>query len=200
MSKRVLEAIVVVAELTGTTFSKEAIATMGKMLSRLPEQIVLKALEKCMRECKQRLTLADILDRVDQQMGWIGADEAWSIANQAMDEYATVVMNQFISEAWLTARDAMPDKVAARMAFKSVYDRLIDCAKMTGEKPSWFPSLGQDPARRESALRIAADQGRLPNSQVQKLLPSPSVETQVIFLPENPSPNEKSMTESPRFP
>ena len=53
-----------VAEVTGTELSKGALQVMTRELQRHDEQRVLRALARCMREIKGRLTLADG-DRVD---------------------------------------------------------------------------------------------------------------------------------------
>ena len=121
MSAKIIDALTVVAEITGATLSVPAIKGIAMELAQHPEHEVLKALAKCKRECKYRLTLADILERIDQSNGFIGADEAWSLACQAMDESATVVMTEQITQAWGVARDVMPDKVGARMAFRQVF-------------------------------------------------------------------------------
>lgn len=173
MSAKIIDALTVVAEITGATLSVPAIKGMVMELAQHPEHVVLNALAKCKRECKYRLTLADILERIDQSCGFIGADEAWSLACQAMDESATVVMTDQITQAWAVARDVMPDKVGARMAFREVYNRLIDAAKDQGQQPVWFASLGHDKQGREAPLLQAAQLGRLPMSQVQSLLPAP---------------------------
>jgi hypothetical protein len=45
--------------------------------------------------------------------------------------------------------------VAARMAFKSAYDRLVSDAKEAGRKPRWFASLGFDKyGRYETQVKV----------------------------------------------
>ncbi|WP_341237908.1 hypothetical protein [uncultured Limnobacter sp.] len=182
MSAKIIDALTVVAEITGANLTVPAIKGIAMELAQHPEHEVLKALAKCKRECKYRLTLADILERIDQSCGFIGSDEAWSLACQAMDESATVVMTQQIAEAWAVARDVLPDKVGARMAFREVYNRLVEQAKDSGQKPVWFASLGHDTQGREVALNQAVQLGRLSMNQVQQLLPAPEKVSPAVAL------------------
>lgn len=194
MSAKIIDALTVVAEITGATLSVPAIKGIAMELAQHPEHEVLKALAKCKRECKYKLTLADILERIDQSNGFIGADEAWSLACQAMDESATVVMTEQITQAWGVARDVMPDKVGARMAFREVYNRLVDQAKDAGQQPVWFASLGHDKQGREAPLMQAAQLGRLSMNQVQQLLPAPEQIAPAVALLVNKM-NERSRPE-----
>lgn len=194
MSANIIDALAVAAEITGATLSAPAMKGIAMELSRFPEDEVLKALAKCRRELKHRLTLADIMERLDKSHGFIGADEAWSLACQAMDESATVIMTDEIAQAWAVARDIMPDRVGARMAFRDVYTRLVDEAKDQGRQPKWFPSLGHDKHGREPVLKQAVQMGRLTYDHVQQLLPAP--EPKVKALPtadSKPASPERAM-------
>lgn len=82
---------------------------------------------------------------------WLGADEAWARcpksegASAAMCEEmqcALSVAGVFIEEG---------DIVAARMTFKDTYNRLVDEAKMLGNKPKWYVSRGCDADGRYAA-------------------------------------------------
>lgn len=118
--------------------------------------------------------IAAQLEKRKPVRGQLSADEAWAIAAQAVDEETTVVWNQPIAEAWGIAREAMPDRVGARMAFKSAYERLISQLPDNAEL-RWFPSMGKDAARREDALNRAVELGRLTADHAAGLLPAPQV-------------------------
>lgn len=118
--------------------------------------------------------IAAQLEKRKPSAGHLSADEAWAIAAQAADEESTVVWTQPIAQAWGIAREVMPDKVGARMAFKSAYERLISQLP-EGAELRWFPSMGHDPARREDALQRAVEQGRLTSEHAAGLLPAPPV-------------------------
>ena len=93
----------------------------------------------------------------------VDAEEAWAICLESFDEYATVILTQQILEAKIIAQDIWDsgDKVAARMAFKSAYDRIIK----TAPEPKWTVSQGYDPNLRDVAIRKAQDLGRLPKPE-----------------------------------
>lgn len=114
----------------------------------------------------------EIMDRIRPD-GRPGADEAWAMIPR--DEYTSAVMTTEMAEAIGIAQPLLDegDQVAARMAFKDAYSRIVDAAKRDGKPPEWFPSLGYDNAGREPVLIEAVRLGRLPASQVSGLLPAP---------------------------
>lgn len=107
------------------------------------------------------------------------ADEAWAIAMRADDEAITVVWTDEISAALSAARPVLAngDKVGARMAFKSAYDRLITKARKELRPVRWIASLGHDVGQREEALQQAVAMGQLPAPHVAALLPPPAPST-----------------------
>lgn len=104
------------------------------------------------------------------------ADEAWAIAMRADDEAITVVWTDEISAALSAARPVLAngDKVGARMAFKSAYERLVTKARKELRPVRWIASLGHDVAQREDALQQAVALGQLPAPHVAALLPPPA--------------------------
>lgn len=175
MSDEILKAIAVTAEITQTEFSKHALMAMVQELSVYPEIEVLSALRKCYREVKSRLTLADIIERIETSDGRPKADEAWTIAMQANDERSTVVWTKEMQQAFDQARPSleMNDAIGARMSFKDTYNRLVLEARANKSKAQWIASLGWDPEQRQSSLEKAVSQGKLPASVVAGLLPPP---------------------------
>lgn len=104
------------------------------------------------------------------------ADEAWAIAMRADDEAITVVWTDEISAALNAARPVLAngDKVGARMAFKSAYERLTTKARKELRPVRWIASLGHDVGQREDALQQAVAMGQLPAPHVAALLPPPA--------------------------
>jgi hypothetical protein len=179
MSAELLKAIAVTAELTGTELTKAGLQVMEADLAKYPADKVFEALTRCRHELTGRLSLASIIDRIDD--GRPKADEAWGIALQSMaDEGATVVINDDISEAIAASRPIYEegDEVGARMAFRATYERVTRDRK--GLPVNWWPSLGTDPNRREHVLLEAVVKGRLGESQAYGLLPPPK-ENQLLF-------------------
>lgn len=168
MKRTLLMEIGVVAEVTGSELSESAIKMIERELKKFPEDQAFKALDKTARKTRGRLTLAEILSNIDD--GRPTADEAWSYVPKTEQE--TIVWNQEISEAWSCCHDLIyGDKVAARMAFKAAYDRIVDRNRSEGIIPVWEASLGFDPTGREQPIRKAIEQGRLDYRMARHLLP-----------------------------
>lgn len=168
----VLQAIAVTAELCGTNLSEPAARLLLQDLSKFDERAVLTALSKCRRELKGRLTLAEVITRIDD--GRPGPEEAWALLPR--DEESSVVWTQEMVDAWAICRSMMQEgeMVPARMAFKEAYLRLVAEARDAGVKVRWIPSLGHDKADREAVVRRAVELGRLTNEHAKALLPAPA--------------------------
>lgn len=162
--------IQVVAELLGRPLSDGAILLMVEALAGWPEAAVVAALERVALEA-DRLSLGEVLRRMPGAAP--GADEAWAIASAATVEDATVVWTDAISAAYGAVRH-MTDRVAARMAFRDVYQRL---ASEERGPPRWWVSAGHDASQRERVLREAVELGRLPRSELARW-----------YLPESTAP------------
>ena len=104
MKASILKAVAVTAELTGAELSETALRVMAADLDSYSETAVLRALDRCRRELKARLTLGAVLERIEEQDGRPGADEAWAIALGALDEADTVVWTDEMAEAFAIAR------------------------------------------------------------------------------------------------
>jgi len=163
MSREVIEALAVTAELTSTEFSETAIKLIIKKLKVYSTQSVLKALDRCQNECRGRLTLADIITRIDS--GHPGPEEAYSIAKYSIEsEESTVVWTKQIEKSSFVAMDL--DKVAGRMAFIETYKK-----QDFSQPPHWFVSLGWDKSQREGPILEAVRLGRLTSTAAQNQLP-----------------------------
>lgn len=170
-SASLLEAVAVTAELCGRVFSEPAARVFVSDLSAYPEQQVIGALARCRKEVRGVLTVADVIQRLDD--GRPGAEEAWSMLPRSESE--SVVWTDEMSEAFSVASRIMDDdNVAARMAFKEAYKRAVDKARESGKPVNWFASLGHDPRGRENALRSAVEHGRISAAYAIGLAPESS--------------------------
>lgn len=166
----VLQALAVTCELTGTQLSPSAARLMAGDLCAYPEDQVLGALNRCRKEIRGRLTLADILSRLND--GRPGPEEAWAMISGALaDERVTVVWTAEMALASGPAGAIIDDPVAARMAFLESYRRLVQQARDEGEPVKWSPCLGWDTAGRAGPLQEAIRLGRLDAVHVAGLLP-----------------------------
>lgn len=166
MSAELLKAIAVTAELCGREFSDGAARQFVRDLQGYPIPSVLRALDRCRRELQRPLTLAAVLERIDD--GRPGPDEAWAML--PTDERTTVVWTTEMAQAWGTASN-LDDQVAARMAFRDAYSRIVAANRANRIEPVWQASLGHDPDGREHVLLRAMELGRLSAAHVQNLLP-----------------------------
>lgn len=168
MSK-LLEALAVMAELTGTDWSKPAIRVIEQELSVYPEADVLTAIRKCQGELRHRVTLADILDRTPSQHP--GVEEAWALVSKTMNnEQVSIVWTDEMREGYGAAVAVQDDKVASRMAFKEVYGKAVSTARASRRLPTWSVSLGYDPAMRADCVREAQQKNLISQVHAAKLL------------------------------
>lgn len=150
-------AICATAETLGQVISPNAAKMMAEDLADHSVDVIANALRGCRRELTGRLTLGAILQRVQAADGRPGKDEAWSMALAASDEFETVVLTDEIRQAMVAAGPILDagDKVGARMAFMSAYERLVGNARAESLPAKWEVSLGFDPGRRVIAIESA---------------------------------------------
>lgn len=153
---RLLLALFATAEAMGQQLTQGAALIMVDDLRDHDEPALTAALRNCRME-GGRLTVSAILKHAQAADGRPGKDEAWGIAMAAFDERETVVLTDEIRAA-MTAATAIfeaRDKVGARMAFMSAYERLVTLARGEAKAVNWSVSLGQDPQGRAVAIETA---------------------------------------------
>ncbi|HBO0793348.1 TPA: hypothetical protein NHR87_005898 [Pseudomonas aeruginosa] len=182
-------ALVATAETLGQEMSANAAKLMAKDLADYPGDAIRSALQACRRELTGKLTLAAILQRVQAVDGRPEPNEAWALALEASDERATVVLTPEIQEALTIAAPILEarDKVGARMAFISAYERAVSRSRREALPVEWRVSLGHDESGRLAGIQKAAALNRLPASEVARLegtvvlnLPAPTDAGQAI--------------------
>ncbi|SEN66259.1 hypothetical protein [Halomonas caseinilytica] len=174
-----LDQLYATAEVLGNEIKPAAASLMIRDLRDYDRPEIEQALARCRSEITGRLTLAAILERMPSANAFLSPNEAWALALASMDEAETVVWTEEIAQALGVASPILAegDKVGARMAFLSAYERAVDQAKAVGRRPEWKPSLGHDPQRRETVLQEAVEDGKLPAPRAEALLPPPDKPT-----------------------
>ena len=169
-TNNLLDAVAVTAELCGKTFSDGAARVFLADLAGFDENLILGALQRCRREINGVLTVQDVLSRIDD--GRPGPEQAWAMIPQS--ENQSVVWTEEMANAFGVARGLLDsgEKVAARMAFKEVYIKLVSDARDGKTKVSWTPSLGHDRHGREAVLSEAVNLGRLSYEHALEIIPS----------------------------
>ncbi|MCP1446417.1 hypothetical protein J3D54_005549 [Pseudomonas sp. GGS8] len=165
-------AICATAETLGQTISATAAELMAEDLAVFAPTDIRKALQACRRELAGKLTLAAVLQRIQAEDGRPGKDEAWAIAMTTNDEFETVVLTDEIQIALGAAKPVLDagDKVGARMAFISAYERLVSQAREDRKTVNWHVSVGFDASRRVEAIAKAVQMQRIPQESGQKYL------------------------------
>lgn len=172
------------AEVMGTQLQPSSLMLMAEDLSEFQLSDVLAAIKRCRRELSGRLTLAAIIERVQAADGMPGAEEAWALMSRP--EGDTAVITEQMGEAMQVARPLLNegDRVAARMAFKDSYVRIVNDARDKKIKPKWFVSLGHDKEGRIQPIAEAVRCGKLLLESSLNLL-SPDGKAQVLQLTGN---------------
>lgn len=179
-SENLIKAVAVTAELTRTELSVDGLRAIVSVLQAYPEQWVMGALKRCQRECRFQLTLADILQRLED--GRPSAEEAWAMMPRS--ESQTVVWSQEMQEAYGIVAPIMDDHVQARMAFKDAYSAAVTRARDTARPAQWTATLGHDPHGRETPILEAVKAGRLTADHAAALLPyrdAPSAQVKALL-------------------
>ena len=163
----ILAALTVTAELIGTQFSPAAYDAMLDELEQYPEKDVLAALHRCRRECRGRLALADILERLPGTSK-MGPEAAWNEAlrKQIWREDITVVTRRAIFCSFPFDTWEEQDKVAARVGFIETYPGNL---AIYGDEV--HVSLGRDSAGRKAAISEAVQTGLITHERGVGLVP-----------------------------
>lgn len=156
---KLAKALVVTAEIMGHELSPLAAESMARDLADYPAHDVAQALKRCRRELTGRLTLAAILQRIDD--GHPGPEEAWALCPRS--EAETAVWTDQVSEAYFAALPLLEqgDSVAARMAFLETYREKLRRAREDRVSARWTVSAGFDKAGREAAVLAGVEAGKL---------------------------------------
>lgn len=159
------------------SIEKPKVAIYWETLKDFSITEVSKAVSAHVRESKFFPTLAEIITYIPsaQQNKHLGADEAWTIAKQAMNQDNCACVTDQILEAMDIAWDvySTKDENPARMAFRDAYTRIV---KSSGN-PVWFVSLGNDKTQAEGVALEGVRLGRLPHGAEVKYLTTPVTAT-----------------------
>ena len=177
----VAEALTLAFQYVNQPMPDLAIAEMAHDLSTYPQENVLAALRRCRSELKA-IRYGDILDRLPG--GHPGPEEAWSTVSRSMQSEAyTVVWTDQMREAYGVSLALGDDMVAARLAFKECYQKLVSEARARNHGPVWSISKGTDRHDQERAILEAFKQGKLTADYAKRQLPwSADVDSAILEL------------------
>lgn len=183
-TETLFQALGATAEVMGTEIKPAALMLMVDDLSDYPLDSVMAALKRCRREMSGRLTLAAIIERVHSADGFAGAEEAWALMSRSEDD--TVIITEQMGQAMQVARPLLNegDSMAARMAFRETYTRIINEAREKRIKPNWFVSLGHDKLGRAQPVADAIRDGKIGIDHAISLM-GPDEKAEVLQLTGN---------------
>lgn len=182
MNPTILEALAVTCAVTNTEMPEAAVRVIAGDLAEYPEQAVIGALVRCRREVTGRLTLAAILERLDD--GRPGPEEAWAASPRG--ELDSIVWTPEWRDAYFAAAPHIDagDLVAGRMAFLERYRKALAEARASGAAPTWVFSPGHDIRTREPAVQEAVIKGRITTQRALAMLPTIDPETLALLAPQ----------------
>lgn len=101
---------------------------------------------------------ADIIEIINRKYAglWKTPDEAWAVGRQMGNQRLSIVTTDVILEAMDGLYTLLEDDpIAARMAFKSAYERIMQAGKVSGRVPKIHFSPGFDATQRLEAANEA---------------------------------------------
>lgn len=166
-----IEQLAATSELLGQQMSATAVMMLAEDLMGYDRLLLAAALRRVRDEHSGRLTTKAVIERIDAVTGRPGANEAWAMALQALDERKTVVWTEEMAQAWQVARPVVKggDEIGGRMAFKDAYERLVRVARDERRMPVVTVSVGWDAELRAAAVEKAVKIGYMPGGQAVKL-------------------------------
>lgn len=202
MNAAIARDLSVTSEICGVEMSDAAARVLVDELGQYEPRAVHGALARCRRELTGRLTLAAIIERLDD--GRPGAEEAWALLPKTEDDSAVISSDMRVAMGPALALLGDGEVIAARMAFLELYRRRVAMARAEHEPVSWFVTLGHDPAGRVAPLVDAVKLGRIPKSQAvlaaggaaEKVIAAIGDSTQRKI--EGPAPDRESVPEMAR--
>lgn len=122
---------------------------------------------------------------------WISADEAWARAPKTESQPA--LMTSEMAQALAAAAPLLADgdKIAARMAFKGAYDRLIERAKLEQRGPEYFVSPGGTYEDQQAVIADGQRMGLLPEPK-----PEPALQLETTARTPGAKPDLKALLAS----
>jgi hypothetical protein len=174
MEHEIAQAIALLtAEYDLPAFSDERIEMWMEALRHFPTGSVMASTRNYIRTNRFKPQMADIVAGCASQLdgNWLGADEAWALMPKS--EIDSAMLTDEMAQAMAAASPLleMGDKVAARMAFRDTYNRLIDRAKLEGRCPTYFPSFGTDEAGKVAMLANAVNAKQISLDRATLALP-----------------------------
>lgn len=163
----IAEYLTAMAQIYDRKIDKSAALIFLEDLEGYGDEQILRALARCRKEMRTFPTVADVIARIED--GHPGVEEAWALVPKS--ELESACWTPEIREAYFRGAHAlMSDPIAARMAFKETYTKILAEARDQKRPARWELSLGQDMQGRKAVALKAIDRGLLSAPDVEKLV------------------------------
>lgn len=158
----------------GKVLSERAMVSVFDDLAEYPLESVLSAISYHRKTARFAPVPADVIAILDAGNKRPSPDEAWAMMPN--DESETVVWTTEMAEAYsiVSGLIADGDNIAARMAFRSAYERLCNEAALIRRPVEWKVCLGFDKEKIKPVLRQAVMSGRISREKAIAFLPHPT--------------------------
>lgn len=173
------EAVAATAELSGSKLSAKAAQMLAADLAGFPREQIMAALRRCRREGVKRLTVSEVIGRIDD--GRPAPDEAWTMLPK--DAAGSVVWCEEMQSAERMAMALIErgDWRGAYVVFKEGYARIVEDARNAGVAPVWSLRQGSDADALERALRTGIAHGRVTAAFAKSVCPHIGMKSVPIY-------------------
>ena len=167
-----LELLTETALRMGAKWEKATVRLVLEELAQVSDAEFSACLRQAELECTYAPRPVDFISRCPS-LKWQTADEAWAKLDGINSHAATLVLTDLARTAWQEVRNCQGEE-AQRKAFCAAYVRLANEWRVSGRKPVWVVSEGNDQARKVAAIREGINQGKLRAADYRALLAPPA--------------------------
>lgn len=175
MTKNLLKTILATFDMCNSTLAKEHKKMAIAILSNYNEESVLTALKRCVLEVKERLTLAHIVERIED--GRPDVHEAWKLVPKIEADSAMMTTEMLAAYGACCEFLTEGNNLGAWLAFKENYNKNISTARAKGCSVKWALSSGTDKAHRDAVIKDAVKRGLMSRERAPHLLSGNSNDT-----------------------
>jgi len=179
--------LAVLEEAMDVVISETRKGMFARDLMDLPQERLAVAFCRARRELKFFPKIAELRELAGATDGRLGPEEAWALCPRSEDQ--TVVWTPEIARAFNGgARELLGvgDEIAARMAFKEVYEREVAEARAMGRPVEWEASLGWKRADRVAPVALAVANGRISREYAFNVIQHEQHDELRLMLPAGP--------------
>lgn len=174
--QQTIKNLAVILEMSGQSMSTEAMVMIADELSQFDYNAVQNAMRKCARECKYKITLAEIIDRIDD--GRPSPEKAWQEVQHLTEDDAKVLTTEQ-NQAFCMVSTSLIDgdtsaRITAKQTFMQEYKRLCQESRDQGKPVQYFLARANgdyEGTKALAAVNLAMIENKLPQVEAVKLLP-----------------------------